>query len=130
MKTQFTPGPWDRGLYDDTGGYDCMTGGIKVGPAKLDGITYGQEHCAPISPEQLATMEADALLIAAAPDGYNAAELAYLVMLQMPHDALRIKSQVVLCALRDFLAAATGRESEDVQDEYEARALGLPYSWS
>ncbi len=59
---------WTLGEYDDTLGYDCMTGGIHAGPAVLDGSDYGQKRCRPITPGQLALMMADARLIAAAPD--------------------------------------------------------------
>ena len=59
---------WVLGEYDDTRGYDCMTGGIRVGPALLDGYVYGQQHCEPISQRALDRMEADARLIAAAPE--------------------------------------------------------------
>lgn len=71
--SKHTPGPWISGEYDDTCGYDCMTGGISIGPrgngpVHLDGANYGQERCKAIKPEALERMEADARLIAAAPD--------------------------------------------------------------
>ena len=65
--TKYTPPPWELGEYDEYLGYDCMTGGIRCGPAVLDGADYGQKHCTPISPEQIARMTADAHLICAAP---------------------------------------------------------------
>jgi hypothetical protein len=49
-------------------------------------------------------------------------ENAYIAMLLMPNGLLRIRSQSLLCHLRDALADALGIESEDVQNEYEARA--------
>jgi len=66
MKEEFTPEPWNLGEYDETGGYDCMTGAIEIGPATLDGMNYGQKSCEPIDPAALLRMEADARLIAKA----------------------------------------------------------------
>ena len=63
-----TPGPWNLREFDEHLGYDCMTGGIRSGPAVLDGSDYGQKRCAEIEPEAKARMLADAALIAAAPD--------------------------------------------------------------
>jgi len=53
----------------------------------------------------------------------NACELAYLAMLQMPHNALRARSQTTFVALRDAIAKTHSRTSEDVQDEYESIAV-------
>jgi hypothetical protein len=71
---------WKRSAYDDTGGYDCMTGAIRIGPAVLDGYDYGQKNCEPISTEALTRMEKDAALIEAAPEMLEALEeaLAFL----------------------------------------------------
>ncbi len=63
-----TPGPWKIGEFDEHLGYDCMTCGVRAGPAVLDGSDYGQKRCAEIAPEAKARMLADASLIAAAPD--------------------------------------------------------------
>ena len=68
-----TPGPWIVGEYGECHGYDCMTGGISIGPrglgpVHLDGAQYGQKRCHKISAESLERMEADARLIAAAPE--------------------------------------------------------------
>jgi hypothetical protein len=62
-----TPGPWQLGEYDEHLGYDCMTGGIRVGNICLDGADYGQKRCTPIEPDALQRMTSDARLIAAAP---------------------------------------------------------------
>jgi hypothetical protein len=59
-----TSGPWLVEEYDEYGGYDCMSGGIKAGPIYLDAANYGQTDRT-IVPEQ---MIADARLIAAAPE--------------------------------------------------------------
>jgi len=68
--------------------------------------------------------EADARLIAAAPDGLLAAEIAYRALLTVPHVEWRVRHQPVYCELRDFIAKATGRDSQEVQDEFEAKATG------
>jgi hypothetical protein len=62
-----TPGPWTLNVFDEHGGYDCMYAGIRVGPASLDGHTYGQRSCQTIPADARERMEADARLIAAAP---------------------------------------------------------------
>lgn len=63
-----TPAPWQLGEYDTYLGYDCMTAGVRAGPAVLDCGDYGQRHNSPPSPEQMSRMMADARLIASAPD--------------------------------------------------------------
>jgi len=64
-----TPGPWKLEPYDSClAGDDFQWGGIWAGPVMLDGINYGQPAYATIKPETLERMEADARLIAAAPD--------------------------------------------------------------
>lgn len=59
---------WRMGEWDDYLGYDCMTGGIRVGPIRLDGADYGQTRCCDIAPESKTQILSDARLIAAAPD--------------------------------------------------------------
>ena len=66
--TEHTKGPWVVSEYSDTGGYDCMTGGLQVGRVTLDGADYGQEWNAPENADCPPQMMADAHLIAAAPD--------------------------------------------------------------
>ena len=58
---------WKKSDLIKRGGYNHMTDAIEVGPVTLDGGAYGQEWCAPLTPEQQQRMEADARLIAAAP---------------------------------------------------------------
>jgi hypothetical protein len=65
----------------------------------------------------------DAQLLTAAWEGLAAAECAYLAFLEPPYDARRARNQRALCLLRDFIAKATGRSSEDVQNDFESRAL-------
>lgn len=54
---------------------------------------------------------------------YEACKSGYLLALQMPHDALRLRNQAILCQLRDAIAAYEKRSERDVQEEYEERAL-------
>jgi hypothetical protein len=63
-----TPGPWEAGEFREMGGYDCMTAGVRAGPANLDGADYGQQRCIDMEPDAQARMMADARLIAAAPE--------------------------------------------------------------
>ncbi len=96
-----TPGPWKLWEFDEHLGYDCMTGGIRSGPAVLDGSDYGQKRCAEIDPDAKARMLADAALIAAAPDMLAALEkLARLG--NEPHYGNSIGNQIA----RDAISAA------------------------
>ena len=47
---------------------------------------------------------------------------AYLVLLQMPHDLLRIRTDRTCAKVRDAIADATDGDSNRVQDEFEAKA--------
>ena len=69
--TQHTPGPWQLGEFDETGGYDCMTGSYAVTRdgrelAEVDQTHYGQANCDWDYRSDEA--EANARLIAAAPE--------------------------------------------------------------
>lgn len=80
-----TPGPWASTEVDESGGYDCLTAGIRVF-AKRDGETlaeldmrhYGQGSCSPISHDSPGFQQflANARLIAAAPNLLAALERA------------------------------------------------------
>ena len=59
---------WEVGEFDEMGGYDCMTSGVYVGNALLDGRMYGETSLQGLSEEARAEMLADAHLISAAPD--------------------------------------------------------------
>lgn len=61
-------------------------------------------------------------LIAAAPQMREALELAYVAMLATAQSVWRIKNQNTFCAVRDAICAATGREAEDVQTQFETVA--------
>jgi hypothetical protein len=52
-------------------------------------------------------------------------ESAYIAMLHLPDGFIRITNQLLLCGLRDALAAAMNRSEESVQNEYEARSAAL-----
>jgi hypothetical protein len=60
-----TEGEWESGEFSDYGGYDCMTAGVKCGPAFLDGSTYGQDPCEAMDSDDQARMMADAKMLAA-----------------------------------------------------------------
>lgn len=77
MTSKHTPAPWVIGEFDENGGYDCMTAGLTVGPVTLDGADYGQNAGGDITDAQRAHMEADAALIAAAPELLHALQQLY-----------------------------------------------------
>ena len=82
-----TPGPWKLEPYDSClAGDDFQWGGIWAGPVMLDGINYGQPAYATIKPETLERMEADARLIAAAPDLLEALEDLILLAQAVMHE--------------------------------------------
>lgn len=74
--SKHTKGPWELGEFDESLGYDCMSAGVKAGPAVLDGADYGQRRSAEMEPDAKARMMADAALIAAAPDLLEALKFA------------------------------------------------------
>lgn len=116
-----TPAPWFAGEFGEHSGYDCMTGGIRVGPALLDGADYGQHRCCPISAEALEQMTGDARLIAAAPDLLEAADAAANVLFLL-HDevaALGHRADNVAGKLRAAIAKATGQQLDPLD-----RAIG------
>jgi hypothetical protein len=112
----YTPGPWAvEGGWNDRSQWTISAklnhSGNDRGPiCHTDGTPFLEQR------------EANARLIHAAPAMYEALEAGYMLALRMPFDSLRIRNQAALCAMRDALAAATGRTSEDVQNDFEARA--------
>ncbi len=111
--SKHTPGPWTvfyKHKYDEwhvsvpTGGDTSM---------KLALFPFGIRTQNP---------GADARLIAAAPDGLAAAETAYRAILGIESQIWRARNQRAYCALRDFIALATGREARVVQEEFEEAA--------
>lgn len=70
-----TPGPWSY-RFSEHGGYDCMTDAFRVVVdvglgrtiADLDCGSYGQGRCKALTEEVRAAAEANAKLIAAAPE--------------------------------------------------------------
>ncbi len=102
-ETKWTPGPWQIGEYDPHMGYDCTTGGIRVGRVVLDGSDYGQIRCVEIGAKQLERMMSDARLISAAPDLYEA--LAYIMSDVEPtefalSETARVKAERALAKAR------------------------------
>jgi hypothetical protein len=124
-KPSFTPGPWKA----SSGEFSSLRQIVKVdcrgNDPNKDWIGNNIDWL--VVPEDIhiksGTTEADAILIASAPTGFSTAEETYIALLQMPHNAERMRLQPILCKLRDYIAEATGNDIEDVQNEYEERAL-------
>lgn len=54
---------------------------------------------------------------------------AYLALLALPHGGVREQLQSAMATLRDYIAAAEGMESEEVQNECEALGRSMvPFS--
>lgn len=96
MKTKFTPGPWKQSLPDDTAIY-----GADGWPVCETGV--GQDY-----DEHFARMEADARLIAAAPELFEAAEAAMQCIGELPPTQARVE---VAQMLQAALAKATGEKA-------------------
>lgn len=115
MNTKHTPGEWKA---TSTGNIYGLVNGEWIVVAVASDMP-----CDDFAAERGMDMErANARLIAAAPDGLEVAEAVYAAMLNHPHDLWRVKNQHEYCALRDFIAKATGRTAEEVQNEFEERA--------
>jgi len=116
--SKHTPGPWKYVPHDGRQNQRIVALEEIVGPRQIKLATvlitaWKQDHSSAVP---------NARLIAAAPDGLEAAEAAYLALLGR-QDIWRVHNQRVYCMLRDFIANATGREAEDVQDDFEQRAF-------
>lgn len=122
----FTPGPWEYGVADGYCGFYIAPRGTLPTLASVERPRGSNETLNVTAFNFPGSTEANARLIAAAPDGFDAAELTYIALLRQPHDAWRIENQNLLCALRDYIAKATGQDSQTVQEHYEAiaRATG------
>lgn len=77
-----TPGPWVA-VFAEDGGYDCMTDAFRVRSEKdqnmiteLDCNSYGQKPCSPLDASTRDIVQANANLIASAPDLLMACEMA------------------------------------------------------
>jgi hypothetical protein len=126
-----TPGDWMLGEYNDSLGYDCMTGGVRAGPAVLDGADYGQKRCKPIEPEDLERMLADAALIALAPSfaaevvRLTEAEAEYVLrlgLLQFAENQANFKLREAERKLAEIHAIACGPWSECADGHEDAGA--------
>jgi len=74
----------------------------------------------------LTTLEANARLIATAPELLAAVESEYIFLADIHNEwpaRNTPEGQMKLCRLRDLICKATGRESQDVQDDYGNRNL-------
>lgn len=117
-------GPWEvGGPHPSVSVIECVEQATQYDPPAYDAVAILGE---PQNEEQREYALAVAHLIAAAPDGLELAERMYSWFLAiepgMPHYIVRIQSQGEMAALRDFIAKATGRTPQDVQDEFETRA--------
>ena len=107
-----TPGPWKLEPYDSClAGDDFQWGGIWAGPVMLDGINYGQPPYTPIKPETLERMEADARLIAAAPDLLEALKMVRDADDDCKRDGLPTIPPAARATIDVAIAKATGEKA-------------------
>ena len=93
MSAAFTPAPWLAQEYEPGGG----SGFVRIGDVVIDGIYRGGDSDRlPIE---------DARLIAAAPDGLDAAQEALIALVAAP-DSVAV--QIARKKLRAFIAKAEG----------------------
>ena len=113
MSEKFTSGPWQMEYIQD-GGYDCMSDSFKVCSAEqiifeIDLAYYGQEACGEPSVSTLGLAQANAHLLAAAPDMYEALLTAYDELVYAVRGGKRIPlDDVDLDAMGTALAKARG----------------------
>lgn len=86
-ESKHTQSTWELGEFDESLGYDCMSAGVRAGPAVLDGADYGQRRSAEMEPDAKERMMADAALIAAAPDLLAAARAVVYLFAYRGEDA-------------------------------------------
>ncbi len=110
-RAQHMPEPWEYEATDVRSPYPFV---VKAGDLVIARITDEGDAGVP---------EANARLTTAAPDGYAAACTAYSFLLGLPSDETRIGAQGLMCELRDYIASAIGKSAEDIQNEYELRAI-------
>ena len=113
--TRFTPGPWDVVQHPTP-----SIKGIRGPSFDVRAVMWASD----LDNSDYERRQADLSLMAAAPDGFDAAGAAYLAILQSPMNKWRAEVGMdgTLAMLRDFIAKATNREPQDVQAEYERRA--------
>ena len=118
MSAKPTPGPWVANIRKLPGRVSTIdiSAGFEFPPV----ISWQGFDESDIQNE---VHEANARLIAAAPRGLSASEFVYIRLLMLAHDSTRLALQPAFCALRDYIAEATGRSQRDVQEDYEARAV-------
>lgn len=86
------------------------------------GLCYSEHNSNEVVPISAGEAEANARLWAASPEGLEAAEIAYLALCKHPHDSWRCHNQLALIVLRDYIANATGRTAEEVQNKFSEKA--------
>lgn len=109
--TKHTPGPWKLGELSETLGYDCMTAGVRAGPAVLDASDYGQRACYPLAPEVAERMMADARLIASAPELLEALIIVERFMIGLEDDEIQEGIDANLALIRAAIDKATGEQA-------------------
>lgn len=112
----WTKGPWPW-AYTGDGKRIVIGDGLVEGPNGYAVAEVYSDDC----PQEVA--EASDRLIAADPAGLAVAEQTYLALLSHPFDAWRVRNQAVLSGLLSFIAKATSRDEEAVQNAFEEAAL-------
>ncbi len=126
MSAAHTAGPWVVGREDFHYGSPAFpyisierkvtyVAGVAPTTYRLGSVDYPSSSNGTVGAEE---RRANARLIASAPDGLDVAKAAYLAIL-CENGKFRLQSQRLLCQLRDYIAKATGADSEAVQDEFE-----------
>ena len=116
----WTPGPWRIYTPDDYEGPDSLPG-LGIESESGEAVVWYAEL-----PDQGLANDRDTSLIAAAPELFAEVEREYIELANPRNDwdgRHTPEGQKKLCRLRDLIAKATGRDSEDVQDDYGNRHL-------
>jgi hypothetical protein len=110
-----TPAPWADGKKD-----------IPIRAIDQEALGFSIIYINTDSVARKVEAAANARLIAAAPDLLAAVESEYIFLADIHNEwpgRHTPEGQMKLCRLRDLICKATGRESQDVQDDYGNRNL-------
>lgn len=122
MSAQHTPGLW---IADDNEGFSPWTIWSRMTPTGHG--TPGPKVAQIVGDS--AEADANARLIATSPELLAAVEAQYIELADIHNEwkgRATIAGQERLCRLRDLICKATGREPQDVQDDYGNRNLIAP----